>query len=367
MTKAFVTIRHGATVTHVCDAAMARQWMALLDRATSISSASPLQTKHCSTPDPAGDFGGVNAIRAELNCVRNAAQNGRRQARATTVQRGSTHERCSTPDLAGECDGVNAISAKTNPLMEDAAQKVATLETEHCSTPDQAGELGSVNAISEDLNCVTEKSAQNVCRQARRGATRVQKGLKKPEITGDAPSLCEGNGSSTSACTDRMDASMVDTDFESQILQRMAVIESAIRVQITLGASHLQQVEMAPEAFGLTAASRAPLRRLRLNRNSALHGVPVSSKPSSAMSTGVPEANALKRSGVEDLVGSFLSGEDADELAQKAYRCHMKRLEVCQGRGKGRHKAALHGGRHTGYNGQGEPLICRTESGRRGN
>ena len=132
----------------------------------------------------------------------------------------------------------------------------------------------------------------------------------------------------------------MDTEFESQILQRMAVIESAIRVQITLGASHLQQVEMAPEAFGLTAASRAPLRRLRLNRNSALHGVPVSSKPSSAMSTGVPEANALKRSGVEDLVGSYLSGEDADELAQKAYRCHMKRLGFCQGRGKGRQKAA---------------------------
>ena len=52
------------------------------------------------------------------------------------------------------------------------------------------------------------------------------------------------------------------------------------------------------------------------------------------------EANVLKRSGVEDLFGSSLSGEDADELAQKAYRCHMKRLGFCQGRGKGRQKAA---------------------------
>ena len=61
------------------------------------------------------------------------------------------------------------------------------------------------------------------------------------------------------------------------------------------------------------------------------------------------EANVLNPSGAEDLCGSFLSDEDSDELAQKAYRCHMKRirrlskdagLECCEGRGKGRQRAA---------------------------
>ena len=62
-----------------------------------------------------------------------------------------------------------------------------------------------------------------------------------------------------------------ESDLDSDITERMAIIEKAVRLQMTLGASHLQQVEMAPEAFGLTAASRPGLRSLRKQRNHALH------------------------------------------------------------------------------------------------
>ena len=74
---------------------------------------------------------------------------------------------------------------------------------------------------------------------------------------------------------------MPGLDFERNISQRMAIIEEATRLQLALGASHLQQVEMAPEAYGLTAATRAPVRRPRRRRNSALHGrdSPSSSPP----------------------------------------------------------------------------------------
>ena len=53
----------------------------------------------------------------------------------------------------------------------------------------------------------------------------------------------------------------------------MAIVEEAIRLQIATGASQLQQPEMAPEAFGLSAFARAPVRRLRQGRNGALHSV----------------------------------------------------------------------------------------------
>ena len=67
---------------------------------------------------------------------------------------------------------------------------------------------------------------------------------------------------------------MQDADFEASILERMAVVEKAIRLQMSLGASHLQQVEMAPETFGLPATARTHVRNLRRKRNDALHCLP---------------------------------------------------------------------------------------------
>jgi len=64
-------------------------------------------------------------------------------------------------------------------------------------------------------------------------------------------------------------------ELESDIEHRLQIVEKAIRLQMTLGATHLQQVEMAPESFGLSAAARGPLRRLRRSRNRALHSSPV--------------------------------------------------------------------------------------------
>ena len=55
----------------------------------------------------------------------------------------------------------------------------------------------------------------------------------------------------------------------------MSVIEEAIRLQIRTGASHLQQIEMAPEAYGIPLSSRSTVRQLRVDRNKALHVVDV--------------------------------------------------------------------------------------------
>ena len=71
---------------------------------------------------------------------------------------------------------------------------------------------------------------------------------------------------------------------ETDIQQRMEVIEEALRLQTAVGASHLQQVELDPAAFGLPVAARTPVRRLRRKRNRALHVV--TSSADNALVTG---------------------------------------------------------------------------------
>ena len=56
-------------------------------------------------------------------------------------------------------------------------------------------------------------------------------------------------------------------------MQRVAVVEASIRLQASLGVTHLQQVEQAPAAFGLPDAARTPVRALRRRRNQALHNM----------------------------------------------------------------------------------------------
>ena len=63
------------------------------------------------------------------------------------------------------------------------------------------------------------------------------------------------------------------TGLQADIENRLAIVERAIRVQMALGASHLQQVEMDPAAFGVPSDARTSVRRLRRERNRALHGL----------------------------------------------------------------------------------------------
>ena len=80
----------------------------------------------------------------------------------------------------------------------------------------------------------------------------------------------------------------------------MAIVEEAIRLQVSTGATHLQQLEMAPEAFGLTAAVREPVRRLRRRRNGALHGaLPSRGPPPEAPRSAPPPNTSTAEVGVQ--------------------------------------------------------------------
>ena len=84
------------------------------------------------------------------------------------------------------------------------------------------------------------------------------------------------------------------------MLQRLAIVEEAIRLQVATGATHLQQLEMTPEAFGLTAAVREPVRRLRRRRNGALHGaVSIRSPPPEAPRCATPPTTTTAEVGTQ--------------------------------------------------------------------
>ena len=61
--------------------------------------------------------------------------------------------------------------------------------------------------------------------------------------------------------------------FEMDLSRRMKVVEESLRLQATLGVSHLQKAEMAPETYGLPLSTWAPVRDLRRRQNRALHEV----------------------------------------------------------------------------------------------
>ena len=77
---------------------------------------------------------------------------------------------------------------------------------------------------------------------------------------------------STASPNEGPDSSATGFD-EADIERRLSIVERAIRLQTALGASHLQQVELDPAAFGVPPEARTAVRKLRRERNKALHGV----------------------------------------------------------------------------------------------
>ena len=53
---------------------------------------------------------------------------------------------------------------------------------------------------------------------------------------------------------------------------RLATIATTLRLQDATGTSHLQQLEMDPEAHGVAKSARPHIKSLRHQRNRALHG-----------------------------------------------------------------------------------------------
>ena len=68
--------------------------------------------------------------------------------------------------------------------------------------------------------------------------------------------------------------------------RRLATIATTLQIQDATGTSHLQQLEMHPEAHGVANTVRPQVKNLRRQRNRALHGTPPTAETLSAKTTG---------------------------------------------------------------------------------
>ena len=57
------------------------------------------------------------------------------------------------------------------------------------------------------------------------------------------------------------------------LAERLQAVEVALKLQLATGTSHLQAIEIAPQAFGLQADARAAVKKIRKRRNAALHSI----------------------------------------------------------------------------------------------
>ena len=86
---------------------------------------------------------------------------------------------------------------------------------------------------------------------------------------------------------------------------RLATIEASLRLQDATGTSHLQQLEINPEAYGVAKSSRSHIKRLRLQRNRALHGATKPAEKDIILSTPPSARPATKPREVETMLSTF--------------------------------------------------------------
>ena len=65
------------------------------------------------------------------------------------------------------------------------------------------------------------------------------------------------------------------------LAERLQAVEAALKLQLATGTSHLQEVEIAPQAFGLHADARTAVKKIRKRRNAALHSIVPFTQPQS--------------------------------------------------------------------------------------
>ena len=221
MTRSFLTVRTGATVTHVQCKAMAAMWMSCLIAAAR-------------QPEPAS---ATLASRAEF-----------------TVS-----------DLTGE------------------VQATKPLEQEMLST------TSSGRPATKPLQDASSAASYPTCKSQSTKSVEAETMLATPSSgrPGSAGTPSHSDG--------------LETDIE----KRLSIVERAIRLQMALGASHLQQIEMDPAAFGVPSSARSSVRQLRRDRNKALHGVgeqPPRQRQSGRLSAS-PVGSSHASSTVDNLTG----------------------------------------------------------------
>ena len=137
-------------------------------------------------------------------------------------------------------------------------------EVQKCFGDAECDIYNDIPGYNDGLN-IKGLDRNNMTRSSIKHTTLGQtKGINKNNMLNAGLNSGSSSAGSTASCQAAID---------EQVLQRLTVVEEAIRLQLRTGASHLQKIEMAPEAYGIPRSSRATVKKLRVDRNKALHVV----------------------------------------------------------------------------------------------
>ena len=217
MTKSPITVRVGATVTHLHDPLLAQKWVAHLMEATAVT-----KVPECT------------------------AYHGR------VV--GTTREQSSTP--AGSVCGYKGSAGPGEIRGQVSPRCCNDLTRTHTLTRRQR------QRQSERLSAPTSATL----------ASRLQLPHGSPSAASTVSNLESPYGSQFKEFQSESQGDEL-SKLDDDIKQRLGVVGTALTLQKALGATHLQQVEQAPMAYGLPTAARTPVRRIRRLRNQALHQI----------------------------------------------------------------------------------------------
>ena len=163
--------------------------------------------------------------------------------------------------------GSNSGQKSTN-LSKCGSQCKCAHSESPCGSPDTS-EYGSTGSNSGQKSTY---GSQSKCAQSESHQTSGDTNTYgSPDIY--APTFHGGlHGSGTG------DINGDENKYGNSLNQRLSVVETALRLQDATGTSHLQQLELNPPAYGVASSARPAIRRLRRQRNRALHGNRVSTR-----------------------------------------------------------------------------------------
>ena len=223
MTKSPITVRVGATVTHVHDPLLAQKWVTHLMAATAVYDADK-RKEQVPRVRSGNDFVAVHEL-----------QRGGHQYKLTV------HDQ----DVHGNMNNVLDMSncQRFEPTLHDK----------------DTGAAKSGQVIPDPNDYMMDAPVIPVV---------VHKSTLKEEMA------LEDEGMVSPTPSSEATAKMIDkADVHKDICERLKAVEAALRLQLAAGTSHLQEIEMAPGAFGLSAAARPTIKAIRKRRNAALHVV----------------------------------------------------------------------------------------------
>ena len=248
MTRSFLTVRMGATVTHVHCRDIAAMWVTHLIDATQYHADVQGPISSQAPGDKRDDRAHPHDVHGLTTSSISGATTGSSRTSLTPSHLRGTTSGSSPASTDLHADEQGPISSQAPGDVHGRSRTMRAIPCVGKVFTDEMHHQRSDNAVPGD-NAGLNIKALDTCDMPR-----------SSDVTGYKKDTAAGQ------------TKYVSSSSSPPLQKRLATVEASLRLQDATGASHLQQLEIDPEAYGLATTSRSHIKRLRLQRNRALHG-----------------------------------------------------------------------------------------------